>query len=336
MRRAVFLAWHRRIALVFAPLMLLQALTGAALLFRDPLERAFHPAVSHGPVRPVSALAQAAQARGARLDRLFFPTSPGLPAMAQLSGVGGSAEYAALDPASGRIVRHGSVWAFPMEAALRWHYRLMTGAAGLAVVALGGLALLVICGAGLGFWWPVRGRWGKSLTINPRMPARIRLRHWHRSGGVVAAIMLSFSAATGLLLAAPDILSGAGGRPEVLPPPSAAQIDAAMALAQHTFPAARLRDVRFPRADRLDMNFLAPEQGPRAVHVVSVRLSRPEVLKAVPADRNPVLWMKVLPLHAGDAFGLAGRILLLLEALVLGALAVSGPVMWWQQRKLRK
>lgn len=43
-----------------------------------------------------------------------------------------------------------------------------------------------------------------------------------------------------------------------------------------------------------------------------------------------------MPLHTGQSAGVAGMIVLILEALAMAALSITGPMMWWQQRKLRK
>ncbi|MFN4222489.1 MAG: PepSY-associated TM helix domain-containing protein [Novosphingobium meiothermophilum] len=335
MAHSGFLTWHRRIALLFAPLIFLQALTGTILLLREPLAYVLEPQGSDGPVLGVPVLAAAAARTGLRLTRLYPPAYPGGPAMAQLARADGSAHYAAIEPASGVILREGGIWAFPLEAALQWHYRLMSGTVGLAVVALHGVVLLLLSGTGLGFWWPAAGRWKKSLAINPKMPARVRLRQWHRSGGVLASLLVLFSAVTGVLLAAPDLVPAAPIATTAFAA-SPRQLDAAMGAATRAYPAAAIRDVRFPAADRIDVNFRAPEDGPLAVHAVSVRLSDAKLLRIVPAAQSSALWMKVLPLHTGDISGLAGMLLLLLEALAIIALSITGPMMWWRQRKLRK
>lgn len=337
MTRAAFLVWHRRVALVFAPLLLLQALTGAALVFKGPLARAFDPAAMTrtGPgIAPVSLLAaQAADAvPGARVTRIFFPASPQDIALAEIDG---GASYAALDPGSGAVLRSGSVWRFPLEAALQLHYRLMDGRLGMALVLANGLALALLAATGLKHWWPGRGRVVKGLKINRRAPGRVRLRQWHRSGGVLASLLVLFSATTGVLLAAPDLLD-APAAPAPVPPRTPAQIDRAVASARAAFPGRSVRDVRFPAAELIRVNLLAPDRNARAVHVVSVRLSDGAVLDALPARDNPALWMKVLSLHTGDSFGLTGRLLLLGEALVLAALALSGPWMWWRARRLHR
>jgi uncharacterized iron-regulated membrane protein len=142
-----------------------------------------------------------------------------------------------------------------------------------------------------------------------------------------------FSATTGLLLVAPDLAeSGSQAASSPFPQRTPAQLDRAVALAAAQFPEAALRDIRLPLADRLDINFFATQYGPRAVHVVSVGVSTGKVGKTLPAAANPVLWMKVLPLHTGDTFGLPGHLLLLGEALTLAFLALSGPLMWWRAR----
>lgn len=337
MRRAGFLTWHRRLALLFAPLLLMQALTGAVLLFHAPLTRMIYPVVGTEGTLPVSRLVEAAglAVPQARVTRLYLPETAHDAARAELLNRDDTIRYVALDAATARVLQVGGYAAFPLEAALQWHYRLMDGTTGLAIVLANGLVLILLAGSGMAFWWPAKGRFAKSLAINARMPGRVRLRHWHRSGGVVAAIAVLFSAMTGVLLAAPDVLPvPAAAEPAFVPMPE--QIDAAVAVAQRQFPHARIRDVRFAQADRLAVNFFAPARNPRAVHVVAVRLSAPEVLKSQPAATNDVLWMKVLPLHTGESFGLLGQLFLLIEALVLAALAISGPWMWWQARRLRK
>lgn len=335
MTRSGFLTWHRRLALLFAPLLFLQALTGTILLLREPLAHVLEPQGSDGPVLGVPMLAAAASRAGLKLNRLYLPAYPGGPAMAQSATADGGTHYAAIEPASGVILREGGVWAFPLEAALQWHYRLMWGTAGLAVVALNGVVLTLLSGTGLAFWWPAAGRWKKSLAINRKMPARVKLRQWHRSGGVLASLLVLFSAVTGVLLALPDLAPAAPTATTAFAP-TPLQLDAAMAAATRAYPAAAIRDVRFPAADRIDVNFRAPEAGSLSVHAVSVRLSDAKLLRIVPAAESPALWMKVLPLHTGDIAGLAGMLVLLLEGLAIIALSITGPMMWWRQRKLRK
>ncbi|MEO7248577.1 MAG: PepSY-associated TM helix domain-containing protein, partial [Novosphingobium sp.] len=141
----------------------------------------------------------------------------------------------------------------------------------------------------------------------------------------------------GILLVVPDIADAFGPAPSVPQPLRyTRQIDPAVAIGAAQFPQAAIRDIRFPLADRIDINFFAPQRNPRAVHIVSVRLSDLQVTKRLPAAENPVLWMKLLSLHTGESFGLIGRLLLLAEAMVLVFLTITGPIMWWRGRGKRK
>jgi len=340
--RPSLLIFHRRLALVVAPLLLLQAMTGSVLLFRAEIARLIEPhaMARTGPGRdvPVSAMTARAEAAlpGFRIARLHLPATPRDTAFAQLTDRQGALRYAAIDPGNGRLLAAGTIWRFPLEAALQLHYRLMDAKAGMAVILANALALIFLAATGTAFWWPGRKQAAKSLAIRAGAPPRARLRQWHRSTGVLLSFPVLFSATTGALLIVPDLAEPAGATPIATPAPGAAAIDRAVAHAAAAFPGERLRDIRFPQADRIDVNFFAPRQGPRAVDVASVSLSDGQLLKRIPATENPALWMTILPLHTGDRFGIGGRILLLIEALALIFLACSGPLMWWHARRPKR
>ena len=343
--RASLLVFHRRLALIFAPLLLLQALTGGALLFHQPLAQAIDPA---GMIRqtsageaPLSALISAAEARmgGFQAERVFYPATPTDTVFVQLAGPHGQKRYVSLDPGSAEALAAGTIWRFPMEAAIQLHYRLLGQTGGLGVIVLNGLALIALASLGLAYWWPGAGLVRRSLAIKRSAPARVRLRQWHRNLGVFLSALCLFSAGSGLLLVVPDFVAAASApvaaAAATTPParPALPRYDLALAQGRAALPSARVRDIRLRPDQTIAINFFAPENGPRAVHVVAVDLAEPTVQQLTMAQDNPVLWMKVLPFHSGDSFGLTGRSLLLLEAGVLGFLAISGPMMWWRARR---
>lgn len=347
MKPAILLVLHRRLALLFAPLILLQALTGMALAFHAPLARLVDPAAmvratpaSSAPA-PVSALRHAAQDRfpGFRLTRLFLPDTPAATAFAVLSDANGALRYATIDPGNGHVLASGSILRFPFELALQLHYRLLSGPLGIALIALNGLVLALIAATGLWQWWPGRGRVRAALKIRKGLPARLRLRQQHRSYGAMAGVLVLFSAVTGLLLAVPDLtwpLAAAPAAPAPVQPLADNQIDAAVALAARQFPRSPLRDVRFGADGVLAINLFAASGAPRAVDQVRIDAGHGTVLSHVPAAANPALWAIALPLHTGESFGLPGRLLILLEAAVLIFLAFSGPLLWWRARAARR
>jgi uncharacterized iron-regulated membrane protein len=335
----VLLGLHRWIALAFAPLLLIQAATGSVLLFRDELAKLAMPVeagVSAGAT-PLSMLVQSAQRThpDLRVKRLFFPVGDASAAFVQLEGPDGKARYAALDPASARVISSGSIWRFPLEAALEIHYRLMGGSVGLAVVALNGLALAVLAASGLWHWWPGVKQVRRELSAPSRAPARLKLRIWHRSVGAVLAVVLMTSATTGILLSVPNLpmfapVSARAGNPIAL---DAKAIDSAFALAQASYPGSQPRDVRFAPDGTMPINFVAPRGGKWAVDVVTVSATRQRVISELPLERNRALWLIALPIHSGDTIGPAGRWPMLAAALALGFLAISGPIAWWRSRR---
>lgn len=333
---------HRWIALVFAPLLLVQALTGIALLFGAELARLTIPeptartsiagAASLSTLVTVAATAEP----GARVTRIFLPGTPRDAAFIQLVRADGAARYAALDPEDARVLAAGAIWRFPAETALHLHYRLNSGRLGMAIVMLNALALAALAFTGLLYWWPGRQRAVKALAVRTSAPPRVQLRQWHRSTGVLLLPLVLFSAISGMLLILPDLAAAPAAAVAPPPPPLAGQVDRAFARARGAFPGAVPSDIRFPAADRIDVNFYAPRHNSQAIDIASVKLSDGSVVKRLPAERNPVLWMKVLPLHSGTALGSFGQIVLLLEGVALMVLALTGPVMWWQARRPKR
>jgi uncharacterized iron-regulated membrane protein len=340
MRGARFLIIHRWLGLALAPFLMVQALTGAVLVVHEltlPAPAATNPAGTG--TAPASALIAAAQqARPAfHVRRLYLPGSTGRTAFAEMATTAGATAYAELDPASARSLDAGALWRFPFRAAVQVHYRLADGTFGMIMVLITGVALVLAALSGLIHWWPGRNRVVQALRVRRGLPARLRLRQWHRTVGAAASALALLSGATGVLLIAPDLMPVPAGTTTAPPPaPSAAQVDAAVAAARARFPGASVRDLRLPPADRIDINLDAPGRNARAVHAVSVRLSDMVVTRAVAAQENPALWMKVLYFHTGEAVPWAGPLLLLGEAGALAFLAWAGTKMWFNTGRKAK
>lgn len=340
--RPQLLVFHRSVALILAPLLFLQALTGTLILFRAELMRVSLPELSERSTAtagvPTSTMVAAAVQTepGYRAVRLFLPATSRDAAFVQMTGPVGTTRYVALDPTNARVLAAGSIWRFPAEAALQIHYRLLDGRFGMAVVLLNAVALTIMSTTGMLYWWPGRQRLAKALAIRSAAPPRARLRQWHRSIGVILTPLMLFSATTGLLLILPDLAAPAAPAATASPPPAAGSIDRAFTRAKAEIPGAHVRDIRLAAADRMDVNFLAPRYNSQAIDVVSVRLSDGSLLKRMPAERNPAPWLTWLPLHSGTAIGTPGRILLLIEGLALMILTTTGPLMWWQARRPKR
>ena len=338
MKKATFLSLHRWGALAFAPLILLQAVTGSVLLFREPLARLLYPAgatsQSHAPKAQVADLAAAAErGTGRRIDRLYLPRSEGGAALARMQGEG-VPYIATLDPVTAEILAHGAIWRFPTETALDLHYQLLSPPVGAFVVILTGLGLSVIAASGATFWWPGRGRIVQALKVRKGLKGMMRLRAWHRTAWALALAMIGFSSVTGLAIAVTILPPLSGPVAGTRPPLTIEAVSSAFATAREEFPQAALRDVRFRPDGSFLFNFQAPGRSVYALHLVAVDASGRTVVEATPVGERTEPWVVLLPLHAGTFLGALGTLLLTLEAAALMFLAVSGPLSWW--RKTRK
>lgn len=337
MKPRIVLSLHRWIALVVAPLLAMQAVTGGILLFRDDLA-GFGTSLGHDAgehIAPLSVIAGRARTDFPeyRLSRLFLPRDARHPVFAQFESPGGGVRHAQIDPVTAQVVSTGSIWRYPLEAALQLHFRLAAGNIGLVVVSLYGLALVVISLTGLWHFWPGRRRLVQALKVPARTPQRLRLRMWHRSAGAVLALVLLVTATTGILTAWPSLSFAA---PAPAPPPftwDAQATDTAFARAATAFPGATARDVRFLPDGSLAINYRAPRAHVIAVDTVSISTLDPAVMTATAWEDNAALWALSLPIHSGAVAGIVGRILMLAAAGGLLFLSISGPLAWWRARR---
>jgi uncharacterized iron-regulated membrane protein len=337
MTKAALLRIHRYAGLLAALFLFVQALTGCLLVYRDDAARLIDPAgmqrKTTGGMAPLASVLAAARAveSGAAIERLYYPASKQGTFLVQMHDEAGKLRFASVDPGNATVLRHGGLWTFPVEAALKVHYTWLAGKAGTAVVVLSGFCLLTLGISGISFWWPRRRQFLKNLEIRTHLSARLVLRQAHRTAGVLVSPILALMAVTGLMIAIPILLEAeAGAVGTTVIHPSTAK---GVALAQAQFPGATIRDVRFPDATHIAVNFNAPERNSRAVHKASVDLISQQVVNTQAADQDGALWVIALPLHAGDAFGTVGHLLILLSGMTLAGLAVTGPLMWWQARR---
>ncbi|QQN74923.1 PepSY domain-containing protein [Croceicoccus sp. YJ47] len=333
------LVLHRRLALVFAPFLVLQALTGSMLLYRDDLASLLQPATSSAQEEPAPVSALYAAARRAAPDsapqRLYLPPAPGSAVVAQMRHGDGTLDYALIDPASGMVLSRGSIWRYPLHAAQELHLRLNAGNFGLLLVCIYGAALAMLAVTGLWHWWPGKRRVLKALKIPDRTPQRMKLRMWHRSSGALMSAALVILSVSGVLTALPNF-AAAGPAPVDGLVPTAATIDAAVALAGARFSDGPMRDIRFRPDGTIAVNFRAPRAGPWAVDTAVVDPSAPGTLRAIPHEADDALWTVTYPIHTGSIIGPGGRWIMLLLAAGLLFLSLSGPLQWWRARANRK
>ncbi|NRF71158.1 PepSY domain-containing protein [Aquincola sp. S2] len=333
--------WHGRFGWVLAPLLAIQALGGAALLWMQPL-----PAPQESPPA-VQAWAQAVDQGLAELARRYptakfeyvnLPGKADAPVSVRLlaseSNESGWAEVDALHGTAGAL-QPDSSQARTLLYGL--HERLLLADVGPWLLRAIALTALVLVAMGLRVWWRVR-----------HLPARTPWRRLHRLVGPVVVLPLAMMLVTGFVLRSPDwaraALSAwpgqAAAAPSVAAPaasgPQAATLGQALAAAATALPQARPIRIYPPRNGVVRVRMRGDEWHPIGLNNVFVSAADASVLRIVRAAEQPlsVRYLNVVyPLHIGSLPGspglgatLAARVLWTLLALALAGLALTGAV----------
>ncbi len=353
--KATLLRWHRWVGLILGLFLLVQALTGTALVFRDELDRLFHPSLTVAPQadrKPVQAILDtlARELPNHEIARLDMPVEPDLAVLARLKAKEGGAPYlAGVDPYTAGIVRHGGLSSWPTENLFHLHNELWSGDIGHQVVGVIGLSLLFLVVTGPIVWWPGRKRLRKGLSVTFEHGANRGWRELHRSVGAIAAAILLVTATTGSLMIWKEQVRGLIGTVGLVvkkPAPKVPEIEGQALLpvdrliekAQAGYGSSRLQQLRFPgKGGRVVAVYLDADGHPRPEASKQIWFNRYTgedlgnyVAGKVPAGNEFVDWL--FPVHTGRFLDLPGRILMFLAGLALIGLTLTGGWMWFSLR----
>lgn len=259
-----------------------------------------------------------------------------------------------LDPGTGEVLGRRQYGTSFTSVVYGLHREWLAGNVGETMVGIVGAMLVVSIITGAYLWWPQRGPSGKAPTAARTGSALQRQYAWHKSVGISSATVLILIACSGIFIEFHEWLTPAirllspvaEAEPAVSSriPLNAAPIavEQAMGIARQRFPDAEATYLMFP-------------QGPAGAYGVGMR--RPDdVLKTggssgvwidqyngdvlavqdwrqFTAGETFVAWM--FPLHNGEAFGLAGRLVVFLSGLVPLVLYVTALRMWWLKRRAK-
>ena len=238
---------------------------------------------------------------------------------------------------SALIQLHTSLW-LNEGSLLLGHHLLSFG----SVLLMGSILI------GYYLWWPSQHTWRSAFTI--KRGARGRRLHYdlHKVVGATAGGLLLLSLFTAIHMYEPwtqVIDSGVNLLSPVAdldaPPPmsdplaSGASISTGMALeiAMAKLPDARPASIEFPSDERgsylitLDTNAVWKTQ--ISIEQYSGAVLRVQGPHAASAGDHVLGWL--FPLHTGQAFGLPGRIIILVLGLVPTALYITGFIVWWKR-----
>ena len=366
--RQRWLLLHRHLGLWAGGLFVLLGLTGSILAFYPEVDAALNPAIRPASVPPAPVSVQ----RTYKVLRDAFPQRTG-PWRIELPLAADSpitARYytpvekadkrfaplmVTIDPASYRITStrfwgdYAATWIYDL------HYTLLAEELGHNLVGLCGIVLLLSVVLGCWLWLPRPGRILSAMKPALRPQPVKKIYDLHVLTGVYAAVVLGVIALTGVVLAYPNASKGLAAQfldfGEPMPRPrqvihdlrEQADLDRLLERAKAELPLAETRWVETSGADGREVTFrlFSPgEPGRRfpqtylKLHPASgAVLYRREYQQLPGGDR---LWAWVHPLHNGEAFGLAGRLLLVFLGLTPAMLWVTGMIRYGHKRKVRQ
>ncbi len=372
--RQRWLRLHRWLGLGLGLWFVLLGLTGSALVFYRGLDEwvdprlAPRPGVAASP--PLEAVYQALRAahpqRGLHW-RIELPREPGevitarYMAPAETQGRRFAPLLASVDPVTRQVVanrfwgEHLGTWLLDL------HYTLLLGDAGRQAVGWAGVALALSIGSGLWLWWPAghaAGRWQRALQFKRAASVPRRVYDLHTLGGVYGGLLLLVLALTGAALGLPELARPMIGALSPLTPmprvaaPAALQglpgparvldVDAAVARAEQLLAGSRARWVDTPAAPGAPYRVRLRQPGepgdrfPDTLVWIDSR-SGQELARRDPAaySAGDQFWRWMHPLHSGEAFGLAGRLLVCACGALPLLLAVTGWLRWRHKRRAK-
>lgn len=333
--------WHRRLGWILAPLFALSALSGALLLWLQPLPTP--PGTLPPPARWAHALdrglAELARTQpGAQADLVDLPRRAGQPIRVHLAAPG---LWAELDADSGALLSMQTDRRDVRARVLDLHEHLLQADVGPWVLRAAAFAGLVLIAMGLRIWWRVRA-----------LPARSPWRRWHRFVGVAVVLPLAGMLASGFVLRWPELaraaLSAWSAELPPSPPPQLAQargttpatLGESLQAATRALPGAQPMRLYAGDGGIVRVRLRSDEWHPNGLNNVYLRADDATVLRTTTWRELPLAarYLNVVyPLHtgwlpgpAGVAAAVAVRVLWTLFALALLWMALSGSVQRWR------
>ncbi|MFC3051854.1 PepSY-associated TM helix domain-containing protein [Kordiimonas pumila] len=352
MQKKVFTV-HKWVGLSAAAFLLLQAVTGLALVYRADI---LHMAGAGISVAEVPVLESEERALETTIDlianqypkwsvrRIDFPASPGAPYVGRMITDTGAAGFLMVRPELGTVSEQNFA-----DRALQFvfdlHVDLLAGQAGAYFIGIMGIILVVGIVTGIIIAWPGFKRLKRSLKVTFKNTTRT-LFELHRSAGMVSLVVIFLLAFTGIFL-----IFGSKIKPflGVTSPKAIAVQEGEVALpnaqllklAKEAIPFAKVRNVRFTSGAVLNrVVFYHSTLGATApasqvwINPVTGAVTAQKQASDMSFVEAFFAWM--YPLHVDFALGRFGQLLSFLGGLVITLLTITGPILWWRRYQIRK
>ena len=354
--RRIALWIHLYAGLAAAPLLLVLGLTGSFLVFEYPLDHLFHPSLAYvQPATdrlPLDALLANVHSGYPAAKVLTFALSPSSssPDLAYTAQIQfpqrADPSTVFIDQYSGHVLGRIDGMSFA-TAVHEFHTDMLLGDRGAFVMMLTAALLILLSLSGIVLWWP-----RKILTINWKASGKRMNFDLHNSVGFYSFVFMLLFGVTAVVVhwqsrwlpMTNNALRLPDNDPDlkITPPNPTARVvslDAVAAAARLSVPEARLTQINMPGTRGVYRAWLKyPQDGtPLGRSFVLVNAYSGAVLytRSARTVGLPTRYFREWnrEIHTGDILGWPTRILACLMSLMLPALAITGPLFWWNRNR---
>lgn len=362
-RRRIWRKIHLYLGLFVGFVFAFSGLTGSALVFYQDIDEYLNPAlltVEPGrTVIPLSKIVAAAQREvppEAKLARLDLPRHPRAAMKIRFSLSRGNKDIlleVMVNPFTAEVLGQREWGGYFMSFLYTLHYTLMLGDTGKTII--GAMGMLIMCSllSGIYLWWPKLYELFRALTFK-RSANRLRFIYdLHKTIGIYASVILVIITFSGIYMIFPHYVKPVVGwisplTDFTLPKQSvetdikSLNIDEMVATAGDLFPQAELKRIFFPASGESVYRIAMRQSGNVRKNSGSTQVwinsydGKVLLIKnsqAMSGGDTFINWM--FPLHNGEAFGLAGRVIIFISGFVPITLYITGLMVWWRKHHAR-
>lgn len=265
-----------------------------------------------------------------------------------------------INPVSGEVLgkRNQSQYGFDRVHIIKTmhglHSYLLMGSTGRNIIGIAGILWLIITITGIYLWWPKNRKFKSALTLKKGAnPIRFNF-DLHRVSGIYSAVIIFVVTFTGVYIVYPEYFKPAI---KIFSPLDEASktitskiesnsttisIEKALLSANKIFPNAELMAIGLPINEKDTYKIYKRQEGEvrksKGKSIVWVDQYSANIIKikdpsSMSAGETFINWQ--FPLHTGEAFGLVGRLFVLISGIATAALVITGTIIWYRKKRVK-
>lgn len=233
------------------------------------------------------------------------------------------------------------------------HYALLLDKTGKKIMCIAGLLLVIGLMTGVYLWWPLTGKFKSALSFKAKASRQRFIYDLHKINGIYGFLVLLLLLVSGAVLEVPEWFNPVINRWSPLYQPAAnlsspvpggrrISLDRAAQAALYQFPQAKLRWLETPKNANASYRIMLYQTGEPSERFPKTMVWVDQFSGETLSIRDPKAqgwgdaFLNLLhPLHNGEIFGLAGRIIIFASGFMPLVLYVTGFMRWRQKRKAK-